>query len=186
MNADRFLAGPGCLNIRILLTTMFSSWQSSVRSSPTTRGWPSTRNSAAEVFRSRTFSLTRSPASARRSWIKPARNTGSWIAVLMIVLELDSDSEGSGTCGEIHRDTQRNTIPPGGLTFSGFPYFLSRPSRCGEPLRVGWAYQVGPADRCRHRRDWEQILRIWVKTAAILLALRLLYLFLEYHPEWLR
>lgn len=38
----------------------------------------------------------------------------------------------------------------------------------------------------RHARDWEQILRTWIKTAAVLLTLRLLYLFLEYHPEWLR
>jgi len=51
---------------------------------------------------------------------------------------------------------------------------------------MGINFKSDPQIVARHPRDWEHILRTWVKTAAILLALRLLYLFLEYHPEWLR
>jgi hypothetical protein len=52
--------------------------------------------------------------------------------------------------------------------------------------RMGINFKSDPQIVARHPRDWEQILRTWVKTAAVLLALRLLYLFLEYHHEWLR
>jgi len=38
----------------------------------------------------------------------------------------------------------------------------------------------------RHARNWEQILLTWVKAASVLLALRLTFLLLEHHPEWLR
>jgi hypothetical protein len=38
----------------------------------------------------------------------------------------------------------------------------------------------------RHPRNWEQILLTWVKAAAVLLALRLTFLLLLRHPEWLR
>jgi hypothetical protein len=38
----------------------------------------------------------------------------------------------------------------------------------------------------RHPRNWEQILLTWVKAASVLLALRLTFLLLEHHPEWLR
>jgi len=38
----------------------------------------------------------------------------------------------------------------------------------------------------RHPRDWEQILLTSVKTAAFLLALRLGWLYLVHHPDFLR
>lgn len=38
----------------------------------------------------------------------------------------------------------------------------------------------------RHPRNWEQILLTWVKAASVLLALRLTFLLLLRHPEWLR
>jgi hypothetical protein len=38
----------------------------------------------------------------------------------------------------------------------------------------------------RHPRNWEQILLTWVKASALLLALRLAFLLLLRHPEWLR
>jgi hypothetical protein len=38
----------------------------------------------------------------------------------------------------------------------------------------------------RHPRNWEQIPLTWVKAAAVLLALRLTFLLLLHHPEWLR
>jgi len=38
----------------------------------------------------------------------------------------------------------------------------------------------------RHPRNWEQILLTWVKASAVLLALRLTFLLLLRHPEWLR
>ena len=37
----------------------------------------------------------------------------------------------------------------------------------------------------RHPRNWELILLTWVKAAAVLLALRLTFLLLLHHPEWL-
>lgn len=38
----------------------------------------------------------------------------------------------------------------------------------------------------RHPRDWKQILLTWVKAASVLLVLRLAYLLLIHHPEWLK
>jgi hypothetical protein len=38
----------------------------------------------------------------------------------------------------------------------------------------------------RHPRNWEQILLTWVKAASVVLALRLTYLLLLRHPEWLK
>jgi len=38
----------------------------------------------------------------------------------------------------------------------------------------------------RHPRNWEQILLTWVKAASVVLALRLSFLLLQRHPEWLR
>ena len=38
----------------------------------------------------------------------------------------------------------------------------------------------------RHPRNWEQILLTWVKAASVLLALRLTFLLLLRHPQWLR
>jgi hypothetical protein len=38
----------------------------------------------------------------------------------------------------------------------------------------------------RHPRNWEQILLTWVKAALVVLALRLTFLFLLRHSEWLR
>jgi len=38
----------------------------------------------------------------------------------------------------------------------------------------------------RHPRNWEQILLTWVKASALLLALRLAFLMLLRHPEWLK
>jgi hypothetical protein len=38
----------------------------------------------------------------------------------------------------------------------------------------------------RHPRNWEMILLTWAKASAFVLALRLLFLILLHHPEWLR
>jgi hypothetical protein len=38
----------------------------------------------------------------------------------------------------------------------------------------------------RHPRNWEQILLTWVKASLTLFALRLTFLLLLRHPEWLR
>lgn len=38
----------------------------------------------------------------------------------------------------------------------------------------------------RHSRNWEMILLTWVKASAFLLALRLMFLLLLHHPEWLK
>src|SRR5215472_6758780 len=38
----------------------------------------------------------------------------------------------------------------------------------------------------RHPRNWEMILLTWVKAPAFLLAIRLLFLLLSHHPEWLK
>jgi hypothetical protein len=38
----------------------------------------------------------------------------------------------------------------------------------------------------RHPRNWEMILFTWVKASVFVLALRLLFLILLHHPEWLR
>ena len=38
----------------------------------------------------------------------------------------------------------------------------------------------------RHPRNWEQILLTWIKAALVVLALRLAFLLLLRHPEWLR
>ncbi len=54
------------------------------------------------------------------------------------------------------------------------------------PRRLGLTSRSDPQIVAGLTRDWEQILRTCVKTAVVLLALRLLYLFLEYHHEWLR
>ncbi len=47
-------------------------------------------------------------------------------------------------------------------------------------------FRSDPQIIARHPRNWEQILLTWVTTAAILLALRLVYLFLEFHPQIVR
>jgi hypothetical protein len=38
----------------------------------------------------------------------------------------------------------------------------------------------------RHPRNWEQILLTWVKAASVLLAVRLAFIMLIRHPEWLK
>ena len=38
----------------------------------------------------------------------------------------------------------------------------------------------------RHPRNWEMILLTWVKASAFVLALRLMFLLLLHHPEWLK
>ena len=38
----------------------------------------------------------------------------------------------------------------------------------------------------RHLRNWEMILLTWVKASAFVLALRLMFLLLLHHPEWLK
>jgi hypothetical protein len=38
----------------------------------------------------------------------------------------------------------------------------------------------------RHPRNWEMILLTWVKASAFLLALRLMFLLLLHHPDWLQ
>jgi hypothetical protein len=47
---------------------------------------------------------------------------------------------------------------------------------------LGLSFKSDPQIIARHPRNWEQILLTWVKTAAVLLFLRLLLLFLKYHP----
>jgi hypothetical protein len=47
----------------------------------------------------------------------------------------------------------------------------------------GLTFKSDPQIIARHPRNWEQILLTWVKTAAVLLVLRLLFLFLKCHPE---
>ena len=52
-----------------------------------------------------------------------------------------------------------------------------------------WLGMTVPSDAVaieRHPRNWEQILLTWVKAASLLLALRLSFLLLLRHPEWLR
>jgi hypothetical protein len=51
---------------------------------------------------------------------------------------------------------------------------------------LGLSFRSDPQIIARHPRNWEQILLTWVKTAAVLLVLRLLLLFLKYHPEVLQ
>jgi hypothetical protein len=51
---------------------------------------------------------------------------------------------------------------------------------------LGMLVASDPVAIGRHPRNWEQILLTWVKAAAVLLALRLTYLLLLRHPEWLR
>jgi len=51
---------------------------------------------------------------------------------------------------------------------------------------LGLTFKSAPQIIARHARNWEQILLTWVKTAAILLGLRLVLLFLEFHPDFLR
>lgn len=51
---------------------------------------------------------------------------------------------------------------------------------------MGIPWKSDPHVIARHTRDWEQILLTWVKTASILLAARLLLLYLKYHPDLLR
>jgi hypothetical protein len=53
----------------------------------------------------------------------------------------------------------------------------------------GWLGMVVPSEAValeRHPQNWEQILLTWVKAALLLLALRLAFLLLLRHPEWLR
>jgi hypothetical protein len=52
--------------------------------------------------------------------------------------------------------------------------------------RMGIPFKSDPQIIERHPRNWEQILLTWVKTAAVLMVLRLAYLFLVFHAEWLR
>lgn len=55
--------------------------------------------------------------------------------------------------------------------------------RCELERWLGMTFAADPIAVERHPRNWEQILLTWVKAAAILLALRLTYLFLTFHPE---
>ncbi len=47
---------------------------------------------------------------------------------------------------------------------------------------IGLTFKSDPQVVARQARNWEQIMLTWVKTAAVLLSLRLAYLFLLYHP----
>jgi len=51
---------------------------------------------------------------------------------------------------------------------------------------TGITFRSDPQILERHPRNWEQILLTWVKTAAVLLALRLAWLFLVYHSGSLK
>ena len=51
---------------------------------------------------------------------------------------------------------------------------------------MGMTFRSDPQIIARQPRNWEQILLTWVKTGAVLLALRLAWLFLIYHPDSLR
>ena len=51
---------------------------------------------------------------------------------------------------------------------------------------LGFVFKSDPQAIRRLPRNWEQILLTWVTASAVLLALRILYLFLVYNPEWVR
>jgi hypothetical protein len=51
---------------------------------------------------------------------------------------------------------------------------------------LGFRWAGGEVSVERHPRNWEQILLTWVKAGAVLLLLRLAFLLLSRHPEWLR
>jgi len=51
---------------------------------------------------------------------------------------------------------------------------------------LGMLVDSDPVAIERHARNWEQILLTWVKAVLVVLALRLTFLLLLRHPEWLR
>ena len=51
---------------------------------------------------------------------------------------------------------------------------------------LGLAWAGGETAVERHSRNWEQILLTWVKAAALVLVLRLVFLLVVRHPDWLR
>jgi hypothetical protein len=90
-----------------------------------------------------------------------------------------------------HRDTERlfeqydTTLWFAVLWFPVFPIATYTVHRDLERwLGMLVASDLVPIER--HPRNWEQILLTWVKAAAFLLALRLTFLLLLHHPEWLR
>jgi|SRR5579871_228998 len=51
-----------------------------------------------------------------------------------------------------------------------------------------WLGMTFPYDEIaleRHPRDWEMILLTWVKASALVLGLRLMFLVMMHHPEWI-
>ena len=90
-----------------------------------------------------------------------------------------------------HRDTERpfeqydTTLWFVVLWFPVFP-IASYTVRTDLERWLGMLVASDPVAIERHPRNWEQILLTWVKAAAVLLALRLTFLLLLHHPEWLR
>jgi hypothetical protein len=51
---------------------------------------------------------------------------------------------------------------------------------------LGVAFASNEIALDRHPRNWEMILLTWVKASAFVLALRLMFLLLLHHPDWLQ
>lgn len=69
-----------------------------------------------------------------------------------------------------------------------FPFTLSLHTRC-VVIWERWLGMVLASNEIaldRHPRNWEMILLTWVKASAFILAIRLLFLLLSHHPQWLR
>lgn len=90
-----------------------------------------------------------------------------------------------------HRDAERlfeqydTTLWFAVLWFPVFP-IATYTVRCDLERWMGMLIVSDPVPIERHPRNWEQILLIWVKAAALLLALRLSFLLLLRHPSWLK
>ena len=90
-----------------------------------------------------------------------------------------------------HRDTERlfeqydTTLWFVVLWFPVFP-IATYSVRTDLERWLGMLVASDPVAIERHARNWEQILLTWLKAAAVLLALRLTFLLLLRHPEWLR
>lgn len=51
---------------------------------------------------------------------------------------------------------------------------------------LGMVFVSGPLAVEHHSRNWEQILLTWVKTMAVLLSVRITWLYMIYHPDLIR
>jgi hypothetical protein len=90
-----------------------------------------------------------------------------------------------------HRDTKRlfeqydTTLWFAILWFPVFP-IATYTVRSDLERWLGMLVASDPVPIEHHPRNWEQILLTWAKAAAVLLALRLTFLLVLRHPEWLR